>query len=412
MLFIERMMKIAYILDLFPVVSETFIVREILELQRQGFEVLLYARGCALGRAHNSVVHSQAEALLNDVHYFRSLKNKMVSTQLATYILYFLILNPTKFLMTFLFSVRNGSKTLRDFFRSVLYGMQLQRNGVDHIHAHFALDACKHAMLISMLTGIPYSFTIHAHDIFLPQRADLMEEKFGRAKFVSCISEYNRKYILRKYPAIEPGNLRIVHCGIDLQALTPRPKKKRKRFRILAIGRLVEQKGFKYLIQACHVLSKKSNFDFVCEIIGEGEERSELEQLLSEYRLEESVHLLGALEQTEVINLLNSADLFVLPCVVDKMGTMDGIPVVLMEAMALEIPIISTRVSGVPELVKDGSGTLVGAADVDGLAKAIETMSKLPDNERKEIGRRGRAVIREQFNLTKEVQKLAELIRT
>jgi len=297
------------------------------------------------------------------------------------------------------------------FQASVLCAMKLKRDGVSHIHAHFALDACKLAMLSSMLTGIPYSFTVHAHDIFIRQLSDLMEDKISRAKFVACISEYNKNYILKQYHAVDPHTIRIVHCGVDVRSLSPGTKKRYKKLTILAIGRLFEQKGLQYLVQAGKILREQRGFNFVCKIIGEGEQRPELEEIISSSDLTDVVHLLGAMEQADVMKALTSADVFVLPCVTEKTGLRDGIPVSLMEAMALEIPVVSTKVSGIPELVKDGAGILVEPRDVEALAMAIESIFMLRDEEREEMGRRARAIVEEEFNLTREVQKLAELIR-
>ncbi|MBW2741886.1 MAG: glycosyltransferase family 4 protein [Deltaproteobacteria bacterium] len=406
-------MKVAYILGAFPVYSETFIVREVLELQRKGFKVLVFAINKTAGLVSSNVVHAEAATLMKDVCYYSSLRNKVSKFQLAAHHLCFLVLNPIRYLRTFGFSISHSRKIFRVFLRSVLYAMKLRGSNITHIHAHFALDACELAMVISMLTGIPYSFTVHAHDIFIPGLSRLVEEKFNRAKFVACISEYNKNYILKEYPAVDPDNIKIIHCGIDVRSLTP-AKKESDKFTVLAVGRFHEQKGFKYLIQACNVLRKQLGSNFVCKIIGEGKgkERPELEEIITRYDLHEVVHLLGAMEQTAVIRALKHADVFVLPCVIAKTGAMDGIPVALMEAMAMEIPVISTRVSGIPELVKNGGGILIEIEDPDGLATAIEKVFRLSDDERKEIGKRGRAIIAEDFNLAKEVHKLAELFRT
>lgn len=151
--------------------------------------------------------------------------------------------------------------------------------------------------------------------------------------------------------------------------------------------------------------------DFVCKIIGEGKERPELEEMISKSDLIDVIHLLGAVEQAGVLKALRSAHVFVLPCVIEKTGYRDGIPVSLIEAMAMKIPVVSTRVSGVPELVRDGAGILIEPEDVYELAMAIEKIFRLSDEEREEMGGKQRAIIEEDFNLEKEVQKLAELFR-
>lgn len=405
------MKKIAYILDCFPVFSETFILREILELQRKGFKVLVMARMNTKDRpAFSEVIHSEAEKLIAEVYYFPASGTEMSRTRKAALHLYFLLRNPARYLRTLLFSYRAGPRTFWYFKNSVFYAMKLKKAGVDHIHAHYALDSCKFAMLISMLTGIPYSFTVHAHDIFLPELSDLMEEKFKHAKFVVSISEYNKSFVLKKYPAIRPDNIRIIHCGVDPSTFAPKGGTNKK-VTIVSIGRLVEHKGLEYLIQACKILKEQKGFDFECRIIGNGKQRQELEDLIQKLNLGDRVRLLGVLEQADVLEALNGADLFVLPCVIEKSGMRDGIPVVLMEAMAMEIPVVSTKVSGIPELVKDGAGILVEPEDVRGLADAIENVFRMSETERKKMGKTGRAVVEKEFHLEKEVRKLAELFK-
>ena len=401
------MKRIAYILGMFPVYSETFILREILELKRKGFKVLVMARmNTQKHQLISEVIHAEAEKLMKEVYYFPELGTEMSRIQKALFHLYFLLFNPIRYLKTFFFSYRTDKETFWFFKNMVFYAMKLKRERVEHIHAHFAVDSCKFAMLISMLSGIPYSFTVHAHDIFLPEYSDLMVEKFNHSKFVVCISEYNKEYVLKHYPGINPEKTRIIHCGLDLGTFIPRDKGRNKVFTIISVGRLVEHKGFKYLIHACKILKERKGFDFVCHIIGGGKQRQELEEVIQKFNLIDVVHLLGAMEQTAILKALNEADLFVLPCIIEKTGNRDGIPVVLMEAMAMKTPVVSTRVSGIPEVVKDGAGILVEPEDVNGLVMAIDKVFNLSEQERQDMGKKGRTIIEKEFDLTKEVQKL------
>lgn len=402
-------MKIAYILGSFPVFSETFIVREILELQQRGHEVLVFAQNNTIGRLSGNIIHEDAEKLIKDVCYFSTLRKQASKPQLVVYHLFLLLLNPFKYIRALLFSIFNYKKAFRFFLRSVVYIKEIKKFEADHIHAHFALKSCKLAMLISIITGIPYSFTIHAHDIFILDKSELMTDKFNRSKFVVSISQFNKHYVLKKYPEIIPDKINIIHCGIDFKTDSPSTKANNKVFTILSVGRLDGQKGFKYLIQACNALKNRMNIDFKCNIIGEGEERQELEEIIIKSNLSGVVFLNGAMEQSDVMEALKKTDLFVLPCVVKENGAMDGIPVALMEAMAMEIPVISTRVSGIPELIGHGGGILVDAKDVEGLAIEINEFASLSNEKRAEIGKRGRAIIERDFNLEKEVRKLEKL---
>jgi glycosyltransferase involved in cell wall biosynthesis len=263
--------------------------------------------------------------------------------------------------------------------------------------------------MISAWTDIPFSFTVHAHDIFIPELAELMEEKIKRASFIVCISEYNKDYLVRKYPWIKEDKIEVVHCGIDINKFTPRKKIRNKILKILSVGRLHEQKGFEYLIRACELLKKECRLDFTCEIIGDGQKQASLKEMINRAELTQEVRLLGAKAQGGVLNAMEKADVFVLPCVAAASGAMDGIPVVLMEAMSMGLPVISTTISGIPELVKNGAGLLVEPGNVKELASAIEKFAVLDHDKRGEAGKRGRRIIEKGFNLNREVGKLTEL---
>lgn len=408
-------MKVAYLLDLFPVLSETFIVREILELRKEHFDVLIIARQNTLKYpVYSEVIHNDSKDLMKDVLFLSSLMNNIKIRrwgQLLLSHLAFIMRSPLRYVKLFAYSAGKGTSIFAKFVFSVLYAKIIKKMEVDHLHVHFSLQACTYAMFISWISGIPYSFTVHAHDIFISDLAELIEDKFNNAKFAVCISEYNRQYVLRKYPTIDPNKIKIIHCGLDLSVIVPVPNKKNEKKVILSIGRLVEHKGFKYLIEACRKIIQEGLSDFTCVIIGEGQERQELEDLISKYQLKELVVLPGAKEQADVLKTFEDADIFVLPCVTEEGGMQDGIPVVLMEAMAMGIPVISTRVSGVPELVRNGAGILVEQKDTAALSNAIMKIMSMDDNEKNAMVRRGREIVEEQFNIVNEAGKLAELIR-
>jgi glycosyltransferase involved in cell wall biosynthesis len=404
-------MKIAYLLDFFPVYSETFILNEIFELRRRGFDICIFSVGKTANRLYGKVVHSDVDKLLETTYYFPALKTAKVLSRITRNLIYLSLHHPLRLTKTFSFCIRHEKKISRWLLLGLYYAVYFERIGIKHIRVHFALGACKQAMIISMLSGIEYSFTVHAHDIFLANRSELMIQKFEHAKFVVSISEFNRDYILEKYPAVSKDKIRIIHCGIDLSKIEAKNKGNTQRFFILSIGRLVEQKGFKFLIAACHILKKRFKLNFSCKIIGEGEDRQELEDLISRYELEQNVFLIGIKKHDEVIAFLKDVDLFVLPCVVDRMGSMDGIPVALMEAMAMQIPVISTNISGIPELIKNDCGKLIEPEDAEGLARTINAFFELPPAEKKAIGKNARHIIEKSFNLSVETEKLAKLIQ-
>jgi len=405
-------MKIAYILDAFPVLSETFIVREILELRRSKFEIPVFALADTSMSPRNRIIHPESESLRREVRYATALRNRFSRLRQVILHLLFFSRNPIKYFYLLRLCKGCTKRTFHLFRRSVLYAKLFQQEQVQHIHVHFSLHSCTLAMLISAWTSIPFSFTAHAHDIFIPDLAELMEEKIKRACFIVSISEYNKNHLLKKHPWVEESKIRVFHCGIDIERFSPGIRRKNQVFKMLAVGRLTEKKGFKYLIQACELLKKKHGLAFVCDIVGDGEERLKLEEIIREADLHEEIYLRGARDQEGVRKALESTDAFVLPCVAANDGAMDGIPVVLMEAMSMEVPVITTRISGIPELVSHGAGILVEPEDVNGLAAASQKLASLSDLERREVGRRGRAIIESQFNLKIEVGKLAELFRS
>ena len=183
-------------------------------------------------------------------------------------------------------------------------------------------------------------------------------------------------------------------------------------FNILAVGRLVKKKGFIVLLDALKILKKQGAPSFICNIIGDGEEKTRLEAAISSHGLEEVVHLLGAKKQEEVLAHMSKVDVFVLPCVAEANGSMDGIPVALMEAMAKGLPVISTTLSGIPELIDNGAGMLVPPEDADALADALSKLAGMSLNEKSQMGKRARQIVLHRFNISKEAKKLADLFTT
>ncbi|HWP93493.1 MAG TPA: glycosyltransferase [Thermodesulfobacteriota bacterium] len=405
-------LKVVYLLDLFPALSETFILNEVIELTKQGVDVSVFA----LSKPTEEIVHPEAEELANKTYYLDGLKKLSRFRKVCFFLyvhIYFLVTSPLKYLKacSFAYSIGSFKYLLTRFRNSIYYAYQLRGSEKSHMHVHFASTASEYAMLISILSGIPYSFTVHAYDIF--QRFSLMREKIKTAKFVVAVSLYNKNYIKKRCPGIDENKIHVVHCGVDLQKLAnqgsviagggDRP------FAILSVGRLIEKKGHIYLLDACRTIVNRGISDFICQIVGDGPLGKELEGRILKLDLSDKVHLTGSLPSERVLQLIGEADLFILPCVVARDGDMDGIPVSLMEAMALGKPVISTHISGIPELVKDSAGILVPPADPEALADAIEEIYQMDPQKRNELGMKGREIIESEFNIKKEVEKLKTL---
>lgn len=362
------MIRIAYIVTRFPKLSETFVFREVLELRKQGAEVECFS----IHRPLAEPLPPDAKALLNETTYLwppRIVQFLFGAVKMA-------VTRPAKFFSTLKFFLKQAPEGLRGKKRFALHffegaylaHMCLQRN-VDYIHAHFANGPSSVALAASELSGIPFGFTSHAQDIYSDPL--MLGIKINRAQLPLTISQYNRDYIASNYSLKNRAKLRVHRVAVDLGHFRPRKSAEASGDSplILAVGRLVPKKGFIHLIRACERLAQRG-IDFRCQIVGEGPERAALQAAMGAAKLEDKVSLLGA--QTDVKKYLQQADLFVMPCVLDDSGDRDGIPTTLMEAMAMQVPVISTEVSGIPELVQhEQTGLLTPPEDVEALAQAI-----------------------------------------
>jgi glycosyltransferase involved in cell wall biosynthesis len=262
----------------------------------------------------------------------------------------------------------------------------LAASTIRHLHAHFAHGATTIAMLASRLTGLPFSFTAHAKDIYLAELnpGHLLTTKLRRARFVVTCTEANKTYLqahLRTTP------IHVIYHGLDTALFKPAfPRTTPAKPMILSVGRMVEKKGFNYLLAACRRL-KDSGYDFQCRIIGGADKHTPvIEALIEQLQLSDIVTLQPAVTQEELASIYNQATLFALPCQIIDNGDRDGIPNVLVEAMAMELPVVSTNISGIPELVEHRhNGLLVEQKSAAALASA---MSELLNNPglRKRLG--------------------------
>jgi colanic acid/amylovoran biosynthesis glycosyltransferase len=395
----------------FPLLTETFILREMLELERRGAKLKVLP----LLREQPSVRHDEIQQLSADVYYTPFISRAIVSANV-----HFFRRNPRRYL-TLLWSVLRGNWGSANLFmgalgifpKSVYFARLVERLGVGHVHAHYATHPALSALIVSELTGVGFSFTAHAHDIFLHQR--MLAEKVQKARFVAAISEFNKRYLLRLAPDTPPERVQVVHCGIELEnygttAAPPGDPTRSDEGAITAVcvASLQPYKGIKYLVRACAQVAERVP-GFRCLIVGEGPDRPELEALIAALGLEGTVQLLGGKPQREVANLLQNADLFVLPSIIAPSGQMEGIPVALMEAMASRLPVIATALSGIPELVEHGTtGLLVTPADEAALAEAIATLCCDPALRRL-LGEKAREKVAADFELRQSVAGLLDL---
>lgn len=355
--------KIAYIVSRFPHLPESFILRELDELEAQGFEVIL----CPLLRHEEKVSHPAAYRWIERAWY-----TPFVSGRLLRDTFWQIRRQPRRALTTTLQPLLRVAKspnfligTLGILPTAFHLARRLQASGVSHVHAHFATHPTMAAWIINQLTGITYSFTAHAHDIYVDTA--MLREKMASAKFVIAISEYNRQLLARFG---DVSKVHVVHCGVHLERYPLRTALPEDPFTIVSVASLQPYKGLEYLIRACRLLRDRGVPPFRCRIAGGGELHSSLRQLITDLGLADCVELLGPQTQEAVAALLQTAHLFVLPSIITESGKMEGLPVVLMEALAVGLPVISTNISGIPEIVKPGvTGQLVPPANPTALAE-------------------------------------------
>jgi glycosyltransferase involved in cell wall biosynthesis len=396
--------KIGYVLKRFPRLSETFVLNEILELERQGAEVQVYSLVDVDELPEEGAPHALFQELRSPIAYLparQPLKKWAVKMRQA---------DSTELVTRTLKDLCGGDVPQDSILRllAALLGSLAKVQGVGHLHAHFASQAAELAMLAGRLTGIPFSFTAHAKDIY-DHSVDsaLLRQKLHEARFVVTVSEYNRLHLATL--AGEPAGRKILRLynGIDLQRFQPGPASLRDPELILAIGRLEEKKGFHHLIAACAML-RKSGHRFRCLIAGQGREHDALAETIKRLDLQGEVSLVGAQPQELLIETLKRAAILVLPCVVSSTGDRDGLPTVLLEAMAMGLPVVSTHLAGIPEIVQDGkTGLLVSPGEPAQLAQAISELLRQPEL-RESFGRAGRARAEKLFDLHKNVVTLHE----
>jgi glycosyltransferase involved in cell wall biosynthesis len=310
---------------------------------------------------------------------------------------------------------------LKEFLQAAMIADRVLRAGdVRHLHAHFCHGATTVAWLASMMTGLPFSFTAHAKDIYCESLnpAGLLRRKMRAARFVVTCTDANREHLLK----VEP-NARV-HCvyhGLNAEFTellsgtngAPRPSltTKRGRLRALGVGRLVEKKGFDVMVEACGILRRRA-VPFEAVIVGEhGEHEAEIRRRIDALGLGDSVRLAGPMEQTKLFEEYRSAGVFCLPCRVLDNGDRDGIPNVLMEAMACGLPVVTTPVSGIPEIIRDGvNGRLVPPDDPTALAEALLRIDADPRLARS-LSDEARATVRERFDGERFAAELAVLFR-
>lgn len=294
------------------------------------------------------------------------------------------------------------AKTLAIWPKTVHIARLMAERSVDQVHAHFANHPTTAAMLIADLLDLPFSFTAHAWDIFVAKNQVLLPDKLARAKVAVTCTEFNARFLRRFCTGNGAARIAVHYHGVQRRETQDDA---RDRGLVVAVGSLVDKKGFPILLSACARLRDR-DVAFRCVIVGEGPLRPRLEGQIRRLRLADCVTLLGALPHEEVMRLLARGAVFVMPSVRARDGEMDGIPNVVLEALSVGTPVVATRLSAIPEIVRDGeTGRLVPPGDDDALARAIAETLREPETSQA-MARRGRDLVRQQFDLAVNVERL------
>ena len=297
-----------------------------------------------------------------------------------------------------------GHLPLTDRIKAPVLAAFFSRHGVEHLHSHFGWEQADMLAHIHRLTGLPYSLTLHAADIFV--NPDRLASRLSGAAFVATISQYN-KTMLIDHLGLPREKVHIVHCGVDLPAFPVSPAPLDDVPRLVSIGRMVPKKGFGVLLRALALL-RAEGFVFEAELVGDGPLRHKLDHLAAGLGLSGVARFTGALEPSEAVSRLRRAHIFVLACRQGPDGDRDGIPVVLMEAMALGRPVVSTRLSGIPELVDQGCGLLADPDDPYSLADQLRLI--LEDGVlAARLARAGRQRVEQAFTLEGQARRVLAL---
>jgi glycosyltransferase involved in cell wall biosynthesis len=361
--------RVAYLVRAFPRVSETFIINEILELERQGFDLCIYSMIDPAG----AIRHRLVDQIRSPIRYLPNPLWRSLPTVLADH-RWLLARSPRAYWSALFSVVRSGELgVIARLPQAASLVRLLEADGVTHLHAGFVHIPGSLAYLVALLTGLPFSLATHARDLYRSSPR-LLRRKLTAARVVFTCTRYNVSYLQQLVNGQGPVRVRHVYHGTSLDRFRFGPCGAGEPPVVLAVARLVEKKGLEDLIHACAYLRDRGR-RFSCHIIGSGVLKAALTRLIHRLDLEQVVALEGALDQDAVVEWYRRATLLALPCRVARDGDRDGIPNVLIEAAACGLPIVTTPVSGIPELIEDRqSGLLVAPQNPGALAGAIDRL--------------------------------------
>lgn len=398
-------MRVGYLVNQYPMPSHTFIRTEILAVEQQGVAVSRFSV-----RGWDAVLADELDlAERRKTQYLlRGGIPKLVMAFAAA-----ILRRPARVTWALLAAVASARSSRAGLIKHLAYLLEAclldrwsRKAGISHLHAHFGTNSADVALYLKRLTGIPFSFTVHGPAEFDMPNQILLGRKVADASFVAAITSFCRSQLYRWARLEDWPKIAIVHCGLDTSFLDAEPVPPPRARRLVCVGRLCEQKGQLLLVEAVAALRERGR-PVTLVLAGEGPMRADLEAAIARFGVEQDVTITGVLSNAEVRTALTKADAMVLP------SFAEGLPVVIMEALALGRPVVSTMIAGIPELVRDGQeGFLVPAGDREALVGAIERMFALSPADYDQMAEAGRLRVRERHSALTEAAKLVHLFRS
>jgi glycosyltransferase involved in cell wall biosynthesis len=393
--------RIAYLLSQYPAISHTFFLKEILGLKQLGFHVETISVNPPDRPA--SLLPPAEKMESESTYYLKALGFGQIFSTLGR-----LIVRNTPACMRglraalrlFRWNIRGGLYALFYLAEALLLGEWMRRRDLQHLHIHFGGPVSTVGMLASKAWGFSYSLTIHGPEEFYEVEQFYLQQKIEHASFIFCISNFCRSQLMKCADPVHWSKLHVIRLGIDPQEFIPVPAYSRGYIQIVCVGRLVPAKGQLILLQAFHKLLSEGRAIHL-NFIGDGPDKKHLQQFVDKQSIGEHVSICGALNHDQMKRQLEQADIFALA------SFAEGVPVALMEAMAMEIPCVSTSIAGIPELIRHNlDGLMVPASSVEALAAALDQLIA-DETLRKRLGVSARARILENYNLPHNLQFLA-----
>jgi len=397
--------RIAYLVSKYPDFSHTFILREVLSLRNHGMDIEV----ASINEAPPPEKLTQVER--DEASRTFYVKRRGVAGALSA-ALWALQHRPAGLVRGLGYALRLGRGDIRRSLLCVFYFVEalilanwLSERSISHLHVHFATPAATVAMILTHVSPVEMSMTVHGPDEFYDVSNYYLSEKIRTSKFVVCISFFAQSQLMKLSPGSEWSKFDVVRLGVDSSEFAPRGRKAAEGpVQVLCVGRLVSAKGQRILIEAVDRL-KRGGHRLELQLVGDGVDRSDLERLVVVRGLTDVVRFVGAVNQDEIRAYYQRADIFALA------SFAEGIPVVLMEAMAMEIPCVATRITGIPELIEDGvSGLLVSPSDVEGMAAAMLRLMESAEL-RESLGKAGRQRVQQNYELATSADRLADVFQ-